>query len=58
MPHAWRQRRRRNPVENPYCRILGITVPNLASVKDHREANTYSLLIVALLERGEPMTLG
>ena len=48
----------RNPVENPYCRILGIAVPDLASVKDHREANTYSLLIVALLERGEPMTLG
>jgi hypothetical protein len=57
MPHAWRHRRRRNPVENLYCRILGITVPDLASVKDHREANTYSLLIVALLERGEPMTL-
>lgn len=42
---------------NPYCEVLGITVPSLPAVKDHREANTYGLMIVALLERGGPMTL-
>ncbi|MDN5870120.1 MAG: hypothetical protein L0H73_05295 [Nitrococcus sp.] len=42
---------------NPYCAVLGIDVPRLEVVKDHREANYYSLLIVALLERGEPITL-
>ena len=42
---------------NPYCDALRIEVPVLENVKDHREANTYSLLIVALLERGAPMTL-
>jgi hypothetical protein len=26
-------------------------------VKDHREANVYALLLVALLEKGLPMTL-
>jgi len=31
--------------------------PRLESVANHREANTYSLLLVALLERGAPMTL-
>lgn len=43
--------------ENPWCRALGIQVPVLESVADHPEANTYSMLIVALLEAGEPMTL-
>ncbi len=42
---------------NPYCEALGIRVPSLGTVRDHPEANTYSLLIVALLERGRPMTL-
>ena len=42
---------------NIWCEVLGIKVPSLERVKDHREANTYSLLIVALLERGESMTL-
>ena len=42
---------------NRWCRVLGIEVPRLESVKDHRDANTYALLLVALLERGEPMTL-
>ncbi len=42
---------------NPMCRSLGIAAPDLAQLKDHREANTYALLIVALLERGVPMTL-
>jgi len=42
---------------NRYCEALGISVPALEKVKDHGDANTYSLLIVALLERGEAMTL-
>lgn len=43
---------------NPYCERLGITVPSLATARTHPEANTYSLLIVTLLEHGRPMTLG
>lgn len=42
---------------NPYCQALGISVPDLARAKDKPDANFYSLLIVALLERGAPMTL-
>lgn len=42
---------------NWYCDELGIEVPRLEQVKDHREANVYVLLIVALLEHGSPMTL-
>jgi hypothetical protein len=42
---------------NDWCSALGIERPDLAEVKDHNEANTYARLIVALLERGEEMTL-
>ncbi len=42
---------------NPYCDALRIEVPVLENVRDHPEANAYSLLIVALLERGDVMTL-
>lgn len=42
---------------NATCDILGIAVPSLEGVKGHPQANTYALLIVALLERGEAMTL-
>ena len=42
---------------NAYCDVLGIDVPVLEAVARHAEANTFSLLIVALLERGGPMTL-
>ncbi len=42
---------------NPYCEALGIEVPDLARTKDSPEANYYGLLIVALLERGRPITL-
>ena len=42
---------------NPYCKALGIDIPDLARAKDHPDANFYSLLIVALLERGGPLTL-
>lgn len=42
---------------NEWCQVLGITRPKLETVAGHREANTFALLLVALLERGEPMTL-
>ena len=42
---------------NPYCETLGIEQPLLEAVKDHPEANTYALMMVALLERGGPMTI-
>ena len=42
---------------NPYCDALGIGIPRLEEAKDHREANYYRLLLVVLLERGEPVTL-
>jgi hypothetical protein len=45
------------PEHNAYCERLGISVPSLAVAREHPEANTYSLLIVALLEQGRPMTL-
>lgn len=40
-----------------WCQVLGIERPSLKVAKDHRDANTYTMLIVALLERGEAMTL-
>ncbi|HCF62354.1 MAG TPA: hypothetical protein DFS52_30725, partial [Myxococcales bacterium] len=42
---------------NIYCQALGITPPKLKAVAGHREANTFALLLVALLERGEAMSL-
>lgn len=42
---------------NNWCQTLGITPPRLEAVAGHREANTFALLLVALLGRGEPMTL-
>ncbi len=42
---------------NTWCEALRLESPSIEAVKDHRAANTYSLLIVALLERGEAMTL-
>lgn len=42
---------------NVYCEVLGIDVPQLENVVDHRDANTFSLLIVALLEAGKPLDL-
>ena len=42
---------------NPYCDALGIKVPSLEVAKDSRDANYYALLMVVLLERGEPITL-
>jgi len=42
---------------NPYCDALGIAVPRLEVAARAADANTYSMLIVALLERGRPLTL-
>lgn len=40
-----------------WCQLLGIARPNLDTVVGHTDANTYALLITALLERCAPMTL-
>ena len=37
---------------NPYCTALGIPVPRLEDARSSPDANYYSLLLVALLERG------
>ncbi len=42
---------------NGGARCWGSETPTLEAVAHHAEANTYARLIVALLERGEPMTL-
>lgn len=42
---------------NDWCKTLGIAPPKLEAVAGHRVANTFALLLVTLLERGEPMTL-
>lgn len=42
---------------NSWCQALGIAVPRLESVVGHRDANTFSLMLIALLEAGVPMTL-
>ncbi|MDQ3369164.1 MAG: hypothetical protein M3680_27375 [Myxococcota bacterium] len=42
---------------NAYCEHLGIAVPSLAAARQQRDASTYTLLLVALLEHGAPMTL-
>src|SRR5438034_1514266 len=47
----------RTSTANPYCEVLGIQAPTLEAAKNSPAANSYSLLIVASLERGAPMTL-
>jgi len=42
---------------NAYCAALGISPPRIEEAKSSPDANYYSLLIIALLERGAPMTL-
>jgi hypothetical protein len=42
---------------NAYCAALGISPPRIEDAKSSPDANYYSLLIIALLERGAPMTL-
>jgi hypothetical protein len=43
---------------NAYCAALGIDPPRIEDARSSPDANCYSLLLVALIERGEPMTLG
>lgn len=42
---------------NTYQEVLKIASVRLEDIKDHPEASNYTLLIVALIERGGPMTL-
>jgi len=42
---------------NPYCAALGIPVPRVEDARSSPDANCYGLLLVALLERGAPLTL-
>jgi hypothetical protein len=42
---------------NAYCDIVGIQPPRIEDARSSPEANYYGLLVVALLERGGPMTL-
>jgi hypothetical protein len=42
---------------NPYCDAIGIRPPRIEDARSSPDANYYSLLLVALLERGGPMTL-
>lgn len=42
---------------NAYCAALGIPVPRIESARSSPDANYYALLLVALLERGGPLTL-
>lgn len=41
-----------------YCERLGIPRPNLEAVAEDPRVKLFHLMVVALLERGEPMTLG
>lgn len=40
-----------------WCQTLGLALPKLEAIADHREANAFALLLVALLERGGPVGL-
>ena len=42
---------------NAYCAVLGIPVPRIESARSSPDANYYGLFLVALLERGGPLTL-
>jgi hypothetical protein len=42
---------------NAYCDAIGIRPPRIEDARSSPDANYYGLLIVALLERGGPMTL-
>jgi hypothetical protein len=42
---------------NPYCAALDIPVPRVETACSSPDANYYGLLLVALLERGAPLTL-
>ena len=42
---------------NAYCAVLGIPVPRIEDSRTSSDANYYGLFLVALLERGGPLTL-
>ena len=42
---------------NAYCAVLGIPTPRIEDARTSSDANYYGLFLVALLERGGPMTL-
>jgi hypothetical protein len=42
---------------NAYCAALGLPVPRIEDARSSPDANYYGLLLVALLERGGPLTL-
>ncbi|MDJ0837686.1 MAG: hypothetical protein QNK37_14315 [Acidobacteriota bacterium] len=42
---------------NAWCDALNINTPSLEQVKHHKNANSFTMLMVALLEKGAPMTL-
>jgi hypothetical protein len=42
---------------NAYCAALGIPAPRVEEARSSPDANFCSLLLVALLERGGPLTL-
>jgi len=44
-------------ITNPYCAALGIPIPRVETACSSPDANYYGLLLVALLERGAPLTL-
>ncbi|XXT22386.1 hypothetical protein WME94_12580 [Sorangium sp. So ce429] len=46
-----------SPAQNRYCERLGIAVPRVEDVAGQGTAKLFHLMIVALLERGGPMTL-
>ncbi|XXY47234.1 hypothetical protein WME91_45245 [Sorangium sp. So ce269] len=46
-----------SPAQNRYCERLGIAVPRVEDVAAQGTAKLFHLMIVALLERGGPMTL-
>ena len=48
---------RDEPGIEPVRWAIGIAVPSLAAIRSHPDANTFAILIVALLQRGRPMTL-
>ena len=42
---------------NAYCAALGIDPSRIDDARSNPDVNYYTLLLVILLERGEPMTL-
>ncbi len=44
--------------QNPYCSKLGIAIPDLrAIVERHKKVKLFHFMVVALVQRGEPMSL-